>query len=257
MPLPKALLCALGEYPAHVEEAKLRQAGFATAVLRWKELAEQTNDWMQVAEVLEEQAVQAWVLAGEPADFSEDLLCRLTLLALALRRGTQPGTALVLCEEGPAPAVPALMEHVTIYRSPDPFAAKLMAARFKPGVELATPLHLRPLLDPMIGLWLEVAPPAGQSQPDFTVGVLGAEILAFGVGPRGVIPAKSKLTYPVLGVKGELEGRSFCACAARNGLNADTACYCKVEGIPRGVFLGRYLPEAEDSEEVVVLPFTA
>ena len=43
MPLPKALLCALGDYSAHPEESKLRQAGFATAVLHWKDLAKQTT----------------------------------------------------------------------------------------------------------------------------------------------------------------------------------------------------------------------
>lgn len=254
MPLPKALLCALGEYPAAVEEAKLRQAGFATATLCWKDLLNQTNDWMQLVDVLDDEAVQAWVLAGEPADFTAGVIRRMSLVALALRRPSQPGTALVLCEEGPAPALPPLLEHVSIRHSLDPFAARLMAARFKPGAELATPMRVRPLLDPMIGLWLEVAPAAGGGQPDFMVGVLEAEITAFGVGPAGVIPARSTLAYPLLGVRGIMKGQAFSACAAQNPLDDGQSCFCKVEGVPAGVFLGGY-PEA-GAEDVVPLLFS-
>lgn len=257
MPLPKALLCALGDHSPATEEAGLRRAGFATAVLHWKDLADKTNDWMQLAAVLDDPAVQAWVLTGEAADFTEDLLCRVALLALALDRPTQPGTALVLYGKGPTPALPPLLEHVRICGPQDPFAARLMAARFKPGIALTTPMHIRAVPDPVLGLWLEVAPSAGSAQADFSVGVLEAEITAFGVGPRGAIPARSRMDYPVRGVKGELAGRGFSACAAKNELNEATACYCRVDGIPRGVFLGAYLTEAGQNAEAVVLPFTA
>lgn len=254
MPLPKALLCVLGDYSVHLEENSLRQAGFATAVLHWKELANRTNDWMQLAEILDDTAVQAWVIAGKPAEFTEDILCMITLLSLALRRKIQPNTALVLCEAGPAPILPPVMSHVKIWHSQEPFAARLMAARFKPGASLSTPFHVRALLNPMIGLWLEIAP-ADSPMTGFTAGVLEADIPAFGVGPLGTIPDKSQLAYPVLGVKGTLKERAFSACAAQNGLTKSIACYCKVDGIPRGVFLGSYLAEAEKESEVTLIPF--
>lgn len=255
MPLPKALLCVLGDYSAHPEESKLRQAGFATAVLHWKDLAKQTNDWMQLAEVLEDTAVQAWVIAGEPAEFTEDVLCMTTLLALSLRRKSQPGTAFVLCGKGPDPILPPVMGHVKIWQSSEPFAARLMAARFKPGTSLSVPFHIRALLNPMIGLWLEIAPADGQLA-GFTAGVLEADIRAFGVGPLGAIPNKSRLAYPVLGAKGTLKDMPFSACAAQNELTESTACYCKVDGLPRGVFLGNYLDETEEEREVTLIPFT-
>lgn len=256
MALPKAVLCVLGDYSADMEEAKLRQAGFATAMLRWKELVNQTNDWMQLAEILDDASIQAWVIAGESVEVTDDVISRMTLLALALRRDTQPGTALVLCDEG-RPKLPPLMDHVGLFHALDPFAARLMAARFKKGVRLSPPFHIRPLLDPLIGLWLEVAPGINDAQTDFSVGVLDAEITAFGVGPVGVIPAKSQLAYPVLGIKGEVDGKGFSACAAKNSLNETTACFCKVEGIPHGIFLGNYLNEDAANNEVTVLPFFA
>ncbi len=254
MALPKAQLCVLGDYSADVEEAKLRQAGFATAMLRWKELANQTNDWMQLAEILDDTSIQAWVIAGESAEVTDDVISRITLLALALRRDTQPGTALVLCDEG-RPKLPPVMGHVSIFHTLEPFAARLMAARFKKGIRLSLPFHIRPLLDPLIGLWLEVAPGVSDAQTDFSVGVLDAEITAFGIGPVGGIPAKSRLAYPVLGIKGEFAGKAFSACAAKNSLNESTACFCKVEGIPHGIFLGNYLNEEGMNSEVMLLPF--
>lgn len=255
MPLPKALLCVLGDYSAHLEERTLRQTGFATAVLHWKELANRTNDWMQLSEILDDTAVQAWVLAGEPAEFTEDVLCMITLLALSLRRKSRPGTAFVLCGEGPAPVLPTVMSHVKVWQSSEPFAARLMAARFKPGTKLSIPFHLRALLNPMIGLWLEIAPSDGQ-MAGFTAGVLEADIPAFGVGPLEAVPNKSRLAYPILGAKGTLKNIPFSACAAKNELTESIACYCKVDGIPRGVFLGSYLAETEEDREVTLISFT-
>lgn len=255
MPLPKALLCVLGDYSARPEESALRQTGFAAAVLHWKELAGRTNDWMQLAEVLDDTAVQAWVIAGEPAEFTKDVLCMTTLLALSLRRKSRPSTAFVLCGKGPDPILPPIMSHVKIWRSREPFAARLMAARFKPETSLSVPFHIRALLNPMIGLWLEIAPAGGQPA-GFTVGVLEADIPAFGVGPLGAVPNKSRLAYPVLGAKGTLKGIPFSACAAQNELTESIACYCKVDGIPQGVFLGSYLAETEEEREVTLIPFT-
>lgn len=254
MPLPKALLCVLGKASAHEEESRLRQAGFATAVLRWEELAGKTQDWMQLSEILDDPAVQAWVIAGEPEAFSADVLSMTSLLALSLRRESQPGTALVLYGQGRTPELPPLMRHVKIWPSSEPFAAHLMAARFRPGATLATPFHVRAILSPLVGLWLEVAPADGR-QEGFTIGALEAEISAFGVGPRGAVPRKSRLDYPVSGIQGAVNGIPFSACAARNAIGEGEACYCKVECIPRGVFLANYLTETEQDGEAELLPF--
>ena len=192
MALPKALLCSLGDYPADAEEQMLRKAGFATGSVSWKSLAKETNDWMQIGEILEDEAIQAWVIAGEPADFTCEIVSCASLLALSLRRATQPGTAFVQCEEGTMPVLPPVLQHVKIYHSLEPFAARLMAARFKPGHKVETAFSLRSILDPYVGMWLEAGPADGLVQSDFTVGVLNAEILAFGVGPKGQIPARSE-----------------------------------------------------------------
>jgi hypothetical protein len=239
MALPKAILCIFGAYDGQHEEAALRRSGFATACLRWDEL-ERDNAWMELPSILDDPAIVAWVFAGEPGEYTEDMRIKTSLVSLALTRERQPATAVVFCEAGDRPNMPPLLAHVALYHSLDPFAAKLMAARFKEAKPPYRPFHMRAHTGPLLGLWLEAGPPEGTDMEGFMLGVLEADITAFGEGPRGALPSKSILAYPMLGVKGELGGRPFCACAAQNMLGGGNACYCKIDGLPRGVFLGPY-----------------
>lgn len=85
MPLPKALICLVGKATGDAEDANLRTAGFATATIRWQELSVLHFGWMQLAVILEDPSVYAWVMTGEPDDFIPGLLTQTTLLMLALR----------------------------------------------------------------------------------------------------------------------------------------------------------------------------
>lgn len=252
MSLPKAVLIRLGEYDAITEEAQLRKTGFATAVISWKELHTTTADWMQLAEILADKAICAWVIAGESKEFTPDLYSRVSLLALSLPDGLSPAIAFIRCDEGAVPPLPEILQNCRLYHSLDPFAAKLMAARFSNSKTLAPlPFHIRAHLDSLIGLWLEICP---SEQPDFTIGVLQAEIIAFGIGDKGVIPATSTMTYPILGITGDIGQQPFYACAAQNSIGGGTSCFCKIDGIPTGVFLGDY-PVDDTFSDVQVIRF--
>lgn len=98
-----------------------------------------------------------------------------------------------------------------------------------------------------IGLWLEIAPLGEEVWQDFMIGIFGAEISAFGTGPPGVLPKESTLHYPMLGIRGNLLDMEFFACAARNTLDSSISCFCKVDGIPKGIFIGPY--PGDDGEE--------
>ncbi|MDR2076623.1 MAG: hypothetical protein LBP61_06810, partial [Desulfovibrio sp.] len=47
-----------------------------------------------------------------------------------------------------------------------------------------------------------VAPPGAETWDGFMIGVTLAEITAFGLGPRGAVPSRSVLRYPLRGIKG-------------------------------------------------------
>ncbi len=216
MPLPKALLCLLENSPPEntPEEAALRAAGFATASITWKEVSARRNGWAQLIPVLEEPAVQAWVFAGRPEEFTEEVICRISLLSLALRRPTLPVTACVLSSSGEEPEFPDLLGHVRVFAANAGFAPRLAALRLKPPSLARPDFHLRVYGDPLLGLWLEAGPPQGEVWQGFMAGVAEGEVTAFGVGPRGAVPQKTTLEYPQCGIKGTWGDRDFSACAA-------------------------------------------
>lgn len=248
MTLPKALLISLGDYEPGVEEAKLRAAGFATAPIAWKDLLSQPTDWMQLSPVLQDELVVVLAFAGDPKDLTPDVLAKITLLTLSIDRPTLV-SAFILCEEQGC-ELPEALGHFKQYHSLDPFGGKLMAERFRAQQEpWEAPFYVRSHLDPLIGLWLEVGTNLPGGRQDFLVGVTEAKITAFGVGNRGVIPARSTLSYPILGIEGELQEAPFSACAARNALTQENACYCRLEEIPTGVFMGKYPDETDEQDQ--------
>jgi hypothetical protein len=247
MALPKALLCVLGEQKISevAEEALLRASGFATATLFWKEIAGQQRGWTQLLPILGDPAVQAWVFSGHPADFTDELLSQISMLTLAMTRPTPPATACVLTGSGEEPAFPDIMGHINVFYGNTSFAAKLAAARVKPRPPLTRPFHVAAHVDPLIGQWLEVGPAVDEAWAGFMAGVVDAEVTAFGVAPRGALPQKSTLHYPLSDIKGDWGEYAFSACAAKNEIGVDNACYMRVEGCPRIVFITAY-PEEED-----------
>lgn len=245
MVLPKAILCLLGDVPAHntSEEACLRAAGFATASIPWNAVSKQPRGWMQLLPLLDDPSVGAWVLAGPPASFIPELRAQVACLLLALQRSRPPVIAYVLHGDGEVPSLSPLMGNIQVFSAGVPFAGKLMAAQFKPREAPSRPCHVTAHLDPYIGQWLEIGPAAGEIWDGFMIGVLAADVEVFGVGPRGVIPDRSTLQHPLCGIRGEFDGAPFSACAAKNRLMDDHACFMRVEGAPRHVFVGVY-PDA-------------
>lgn len=250
MALPKAVLCMLGNQPdvGAPEEMLLRAAGFATASIRWEEMAAQQRGWMQLLPVLNDASVQAWVFAGRPADITEELLSQVSMLTLGLSRPTPPATAFVLLGSGEEPAFPDVLDHIKVFHGNASFAPRLAAARLKPMRMLPRPFHIRAHVDPFIGQWLEVGPPEGETWEGFMAGVVDAEVTAFGVGARGSLPQKSVLQRPQCGIRGEWGEMAFSACAARNTVGSDMACYMRVEGCPRIAFIADYQDENQAHE---------
>jgi hypothetical protein len=237
----------LGDEPAdHPAEAELRSVGFATFSITWKELNSQRNGWIRILPPLDDPAVAAWVVAGKPEDFTDEVRSRVALLTLAMQRERPPATAFVLTRDGEIRDVPYAVGYIRIYRHTQPYAAKLMLARTRPQSFPVLPFLARAHLDPLMGAWLEIAPPDNERWQGFMAGVTQAEVTAFGVGPEGMPPARSTLHFPLLGITGEMGDSPFSACAARNELSGGTSCYMRLDGAPGLVFCADY-PDEEPS----------
>ncbi len=85
----------------------------------------------------------------------------------------------------------------------------------------------------------------------FGAGIAGSgktAINAFGVGKRGALPSKSLLEYQLCGIKGQRGDETFVACAAKNSLNGENACFIRLEGYPRTLLISDY-PGSEFGSE--------
>lgn len=249
MALPKAVLCILGDEPAeHPAEDELRSVGFATFSITWKELEAEQNGWTQILPPLDDPTVVAWAIVGKPEDFTDSVRSKVALLTLAMKRQAPPATAFIVIGDGDIRDVPYALDHIQIYRNTEKFAVKLLVAKVKPQVRAPLPFHVKAHLDPLIGVWLEVAPPVGETWDGFMAGVTNAEVVAFGVGPGGVIPRKAILHYPILGINGQIGDVPFNACAAKNTLSPEASCFMRLNGAPGNVICLDY-PEEDPSAQ--------
>ncbi|MDR1397831.1 MAG: hypothetical protein LBJ14_08880 [Desulfarculales bacterium] len=250
----KALLCLLDKNQDGVfEEAALRNTGFATGALSWREVESQPGGWMQLLPLLEDEDIKLCLFSGFSDEYGYEFIYQLTMLTLALRRPKLPLMAFVLDNGGVAPDFPPIMQHIMFLNRQSAFAPKLMAAAFKRNVELLKPFHIAAHVDSLIGAWLEIGPDdSSDNWPGFMAGVLDGGISAFAVGPRGVIPKKAKLIYPVFGIKGNWNEYSFTACAAKNTLDVHTSCYIQIEDAMKGLLVGAYPDEASAMEARII-----
>lgn len=248
MALPKALLCALGpsgSFPGEAEELSLRAVGFATATVRWADFRPGTNDWLGLSEVLDDPGVAVWVIAGPPEAFDPQTISQISLLTLALNGKLWPVTAFVtpLADKTDL-ELPPLLSHVKVFNPLDPYAAKLMACRFKAPVKNPWPFYLKTYASPLIGLWLEVGPTESEKWSGFMLAVTRTLIDVMGVGPRGRIPKSSTVNYPMHGLEGQLGELRFTGSAAKNTLDAGTSAFIRLTGPPNHLIVGPY-PDGE------------
>ena len=237
MSQPKALLCLLGDVSGAAEEKGMREAGFLVSTVRWKHLDAVPRGWMRLLPLLRDEGADAWILAGRSEDFTSVVLARTALLTLGLP--SPPVTAFVVCD-GEGTTVPGgFLEHVMVFRG-GPFAGRVMAERFRPKAAVPRFCRVFAHFDERLGLWLEVGPGAGEVWDGFMLGVVEAEVSAFGVGPCGTPPSRTVLEYPLLGIRGDIRGKVYCGCAARNVLGHGEACFLRVEDDLRGLFVAGY-----------------
>ncbi|MGA1876007.1 MAG: hypothetical protein ACMUIA_10405 [bacterium] len=131
--------------------------------------------------------------------------------------------------------------------------AKLVAKVHSPASNVVSDYRLDVYASSRIGQWLEVGP---QHKPwhGAMLGVAGAEITAHAVGPKGSLPDKSVLNYPIRGMKATIGEREYTAWAVQNELDPHTSYFVKVEGTPESIMFGPYSPE--DEAEVYVIKLT-
>jgi hypothetical protein len=230
---------------------QLQTYGLAASGHFWEDNLKE-RAWLGPREQIKQHDL--WLLLSTGDDLAtESVRLGLSLTALDVQRDKGHGHPLVLVHEGPAPAVEALptpLRGAELLAAGDPtLGAKITALVHKPakkvdpGYRLA--IHALPH-----GLCFEVGS-TGEAWQGGLFGVQDSEpsaaIGSQAVGPRGTLPERSTLEYPVKDIKLELREAPFSAWALRNTIDPESSYFVLVQGDPRAIVFGPF-PDADQAD---------
>ncbi|MFZ5427984.1 MAG: hypothetical protein ACOZEN_13495 [Thermodesulfobacteriota bacterium] len=212
-------------------------------------------EWAGAFSEISKPDTAVWLVQGTVDSFKDEAKrYGLSMLAVMVQAMKGNGFPIVLIPEGGAldPAgLPTPLKGATVAAGDASLMAKLVAKANTPVPRTPMEYHLdiHPL--PGLGQWFEVGPAEGHSWAGVIFGADGAEVDAHGVGPRGTVPQKATLEYPMKGVKFTMGDASFDAWAVKNQLDGKSSYYVRVKNYPKSVAFGS-LPEGDEAEMYVV-----
>ena len=221
------------------------------------EMEPEKFSWMAVREELVKPEIAMWVIVGSEETLkNEDVRYGLCLLAIMLQAARGIGFPVVVLQTAGTPVssedLPTPLKGGDVLSAAGgAFGAKLVAKVHGGGKkDVSVDYRMDLYGSEQIGQWFEVGPTEAV-WPGGMFAVEGADISFHGVGPKGSLPSKAVLNYPIEGLKLKLGGRDYTAWAVQNELGAETSYFVKVKGFPSSVLFGPY--SEEESAEVYVL----
>ncbi len=206
--------------------------------------------WGDAADLIVKNAADGWLLAGRGAEWSADSKRRGHVALAALRAANRLGGGLTLFSllepaggELPTPLAGAIA--VDRAKLGARLAAKLGVLAAKAAAEYFFDVHPLPAGD---GFVAEIGPAGGGEWRGALFAVSGGgEITHHSFGPRGSVPERGVVEYPLKGVKLEAEGREFVGWGVANRLGGGDSYFLRVMGEPGRVLFGA-LPEGGAAE---------
>ena len=206
--------------------------------------------WMNVRAELIKPEVALWLIFASPENLTvPSIRYGLSLLTVTLQAGKGFSFPIViLLTQGNPPPIESLPTPLKgtdfLSLSDTGWAAKLMVKVHGARQEIASEYHLDIYGTQHIGQWFEVGP-KNTNWPGAMFGIAGGEIDFHAVGPKGSLPEKSSIQYPLKGLKLNWGEREYVAWAAQNELNPQTSYFVRVKGFPDSFLFGSYSPQEE------------
>jgi hypothetical protein len=214
-------------------------------------------EWYELGTLLlEVDKVDLWFIAGTRNDLiSTSNRYALSLVAAIVREGRGAGFSifcLVLDDAIDPAAMPLLTRDFSFLSAASPdWPAKITAAFLKKTKIEPHSFRFNAVGHPIIGHWFEVGPREGEWQGVmFGVSAEG-KITHHMVGPKGQLPEKSILEYPIIGIKAEVGGVEYTASSVQNRISSNDSYYVKIEGFPSRILFGGH-PGTDQAEVTVI-----
>jgi len=214
--------------------------------------------WIKGRDELLDPKVSLWLILTSPKELAVPTLrYGLSLLSLTVQaqRGPAFPTLILLTAslDSDAMSFPTPLKGVDWLTLSDPaLAAKIVAKVHAPAHEVPAEYRLDVYGNPQIGQWFEVGP-SENPWLGAMFGVEGAKISFHAVGPKGRLPSRSTLNYPVKDMEVTLGDKKYVVWAVQNELEPKDSYFLKVEGFPDSVIFGPHSSEEEAEVYVVQL----
>jgi len=230
--------------------SKLKTYGLEAYGHFWEDDLEKMA-WIKPRGELLDQKTALWGILGAEKDFQNpSFRYGLSLLAVTVQAARGPGFPIVLLQTDGSLISPDTL--TTSLRGVDilsvtgaAYGPKLVAKVHQTaGGEAIADYRLDVIGNEHLGQWFEAGPRDGEWSGGMFA-VAGAEIVFQGVGPKGSLPEKSILNYPIEGLKVNLGDKEYVAWAVQNELGPETSHFVKVKGAPESILFGPYSSEEE------------
>jgi len=214
--------------------------------------------WIHARDEIVDPKVALWlILASNDRLAVPSIRYGLSLLAVTVQARRGHGFPIVILVDGAEPAVPEGLP--TPLRGADwlsladqGFCAKLVAKSHRPAKDVSAEYRLDVCGNAQIGQWVEVGP-LEKAWAGCMFGVDGAKIVFHAVGPKGSLPNRSTLNYPVKDMEVTLGDKKYVVWAVQNELTPEDSHFLKVQGFPDSVLFGPYASEEEPEVHVIHL----
>jgi hypothetical protein len=195
-------------------------------------------------------SVVLWIIMGSDEELlTADHIYGLSLLTITVQAQRSDHFPIVVLQTqgkllGPEQLSTPLKRVDVIMASDAAMGAKIVARVHTAPTPIPTEYQLDIYANEQIGQWFEIRP-TGSSWPGVMFGVSDGEILFQAVGPKGKLPDKTVLNYPMQGLKLEMGDKAYIAWATQNELDPETSYFVKVNGNPESIIFGPYSEQEE------------
>ena len=193
---------------------------------------------------------QAWIVVG--GDYADKWVRQsLALCALCVQAEQGHAFPILLSPRGPAPELLSLPTPLTGAEVVKSGLGAKAAVRAQTFTAAPADYRLTPHGLGQLGLWFELGPKEGfWDGAFFASGCAKSEEgrpQAHGVGPKGSIPEKCTLNYPVTGLTLVLHDIDCVGYGVKNTLNAASSYFVKVSACPDVLSFGPF-PDTDEAE---------
>lgn len=209
--------------------------------------------WGELSDMLSDPAAtDAWIIALDSSRAAQPAVrYGLSLVAQTLRarRGDAFPVHILALDALPASAaLPLFLRDCPLHKASDTaWPAKLVAAFYTKTSATAQEFYFAAYGNPHLGQWIEVGPRSGNWNGAM-LGVTGdAKITHHAVGPRGRLPERTVVEYPIRDMKVTLGETPFTVWAVQNAISAEQSYFAKIDGLSATIICGGH-PGDETSE---------